>query len=94
MADGERHRHEAKCWRRYEPCGEHHAHTHWCGGGELNPECPEYERDLRWRIRSALSSADRGTSGISRNFERIEEHARKLGDEELLAAIKTLRRWR
>lgn len=88
MPDGQqRHLHTAECWKRYEPCGEHHPHSYNCGGGELNPSCPHYERDLRWQIQSALSSADRGTSGVSRNFSRIKDCARKLGDDELLGAI-------
>lgn len=38
----ERHVHQAECWKRYEPCGEHHGHSHSCGGGELGPKCPQY----------------------------------------------------
>lgn len=53
----ERHFHEAKCWSRYEPCAEHHAHTYWCGGGELSPECPEYQKDLEWRIGMLVKEA-------------------------------------
>lgn len=43
----EYHQHEAECWARYEPCGEHHAHSHSCGSGELGPECPEYVPPLQ-----------------------------------------------
>lgn len=39
----ERHEHISACWRGYEPCGKHHAHTYNCGNGELRPSCPQYK---------------------------------------------------
>lgn len=89
----EPHLHEAKCWRRYEPCGEHHAHTHWCGGGELNSSCPHYERDLKSQIGIILRSIDGWNYGDD-HLRRIEDCARKLKDEKLLSAVRTLREWR
>ena len=88
-----RHFHEASCWKRYEPCGEHHAHTFWCGGGELDPECPEYERDLRTRVHLILRSINGWNHGED-HLPRLEEHARKLNDQELVDAVRVLRAWR
>ena len=89
----ERHRHEAKCWHRYEPCGEHHVHSHDCGGGELNPSCPEYGRDLKFQIGMILRSINGWNYGDD-HLRRIEDCAERLGDEKLLSAVKTLREWR
>ena len=52
-----RHFHEAKCWKRYEPCGEHHAHSYDCGGGVLAPECPDYRRSLHFEVECQLARA-------------------------------------
>jgi hypothetical protein len=41
------HVHEASCWKQYEGCGEHHPHSYNCGGGELDPACPMYEKYTR-----------------------------------------------
>ena len=89
----EQHFHKATCWDRYEPCGEHHGHTYWCGGGELNPSCPEYERDLKFQIRIILSRINGWNHGDD-DLRRIEDCARKLNDENLLTAVKTLRKWK
>lgn len=51
------HRHEAKCWIRYEGCGEHHGHTYDCGGGVLSPSCPLYEWDLRMQLMAEMRRA-------------------------------------
>ena len=89
----ERHYHTAECWKRYEPCGEHHPHSYSCGGGELNLSCPRYEWDLKMRISGILSRIGDWRPGND-YLRRLEEYAKKLGDEKLLSAVKTLREWR
>jgi hypothetical protein len=82
------HIHQSSCWARYEPCGEHHAHSYNCGGGELAPSCPHYERDLRGRI----SYLVRGTLS---DLLRASELRRKLGKptefDELIQCAEKIR---
>lgn len=89
----ERHFHTGECWERYEPCGEHHAHTWWCGGGRLNESCPEYRDDLRGQARLILRGINGWNHGDD-HLRRLEELAKRLGDDELLEAVRTLKNWR
>ena len=78
-----KHIHTAACWKRYEACGEHHAHTFDCGGGELLSVCPEYENDLWLGVSVAVRSA-------RPHLKLIQRNAEKLGDDVLVDAVKNV----
>lgn len=82
----ERHRHTAECWKypgTYEPCGEHHAHDYNCGGGRLNPSCPEYERSLRSDLGFHFGKA-------SESLRNAADLASRYGEHDLAKRIRDL----
>ena len=83
-----RHVHEAKCWKSYEPCVEHHAHSYSCGGGELAPACPEYKLA---QARQAMHELDEAISVITGIKERTASAFVKLGAKEALERLARAR---
>ena len=74
------HIHEAKCWQRYEVCGEHHAHTFHCGGGELGPDCPLYITYKLERLEGEIAAARRHINKATTVVRALQtDVARKLG---------------